>query len=166
MHPLLQQALDAIEQATAGLTVEHITRPVPGKWSVAEILDHLRLAFAFSAQALERVVESGPPKVHRPRAFQWLARTLVIDVGYFPRVRAPESATPDGSVPPERILDATREALVAVDAALTTAAVRLGEDTLVLKHPYFGGLSPRQWRKFHWRHTVHHMEQVRQRVRA
>ena len=166
MHSHLQQALGAIEQATAGLTVEHITRPVPGKWSVAEILDHLRLAFAFSAQALERVVESGQPKARRPGASQWLARTLVIDVGYFPRARAPESATPSGSVPPDQIVGATREALVAVDGALTRAAARFGEDTPVLNHPYFAGLSPRQWRKFHWRHTVHHMEQVRQRVRA
>lgn len=166
MHPHLQQALDAIDQATAGLPVERIARPVPGKWSVAEILDHLRLAFSFNAQALEKAIESGQLKARPPGATQWLARTCVIDVGYFPRARAPEQTTPSGSVPPGQILGATREALVAVDASLTRAAARFGEDTPILNHPYFAGLSPRQWRKFHWRHTVHHMKQVRERARA
>lgn len=166
MHTHLQQAFDAIEQATAGLTVERIAHPVPGKWSVAEILDHLRLAFTFNAEALERAVQSGQPKARRPGAAQWFARTLVIDVGYFPRARAPEMTTPGNAVPPERILDATREAIVTVDAALTKAAERFGEDTPILNHPYFAQLTVQQWRKFHWRHTAHHMKQVRERTRG
>ena len=37
---------------------------------------------------------------------------------------------------------------------------RFGDRTPLLNHPYFAGMSVRQWRKFHWRHTVHHMKQV------
>jgi hypothetical protein len=166
MDAHLKQALDAIEQATVNLTAEQIGRPVPGKWSVAEILDHLRLAFEANARALERVTESGQPRARRPRAVEWLARTCVIDIGYFPRARAPEQTTPGKSVPPGQIVDAARQALVAVDAALTKAAARFGEHTPIVNHPYFAQLTVHQWRKFHWRHTAHHMKQVRERTQG
>lgn len=166
MHHHLQLALDEFEQATAGLDEARLARPVPGKWSGAEILDHLRLAFTVSAHALEKAADTGLKRAHRPRFYQWLARTTVIDLGYFPKAKSPEITSPGSTARPEPIVDATREALVAVDAALARAAARFGEDSPILDHPYFAGLSVRQWRKFHWRHLVHHMKQVRERSRA
>jgi len=163
MDSHLQRAFDAIEQATAGLTATQIGRPQPGRWSIAEILEHLRLAYAVNAAALERIVASGQPKARRPGAMQWIARTLVIDAGYFPRVRAPEATTPAPGLAPEGIVAATLEALQALETALAKAAGRFGEDVPVLNHPYFARLSVRQWRRFHWRHTVHHMKQVQER---
>ncbi len=163
MHVHLRRALDTLDRATAGLSVERAVRPVEGKWSVVEVLDHLRLAYVLSARALDKVVETGQPKVRRPTMMQRLTRMCVIDVGYFPKARAPEAVTPRGTVPPERIVDATREALVALDGALSRAAERFGEDTPVLNHPHFAGLSVRQWRAFHRRHTAHHLRQARRR---
>lgn len=87
-----------------------------------------------------------------------------MDVGYFPRGSAPEMTRPRGSIPAAQSLDAIRDALARLDAALTRAEVRFGRGALVANHPYFAGLTAAQWRKFHWRHTVHHMRQVQRRV--
>ncbi|MGH8638452.1 MAG: DinB family protein, partial [Burkholderiales bacterium] len=43
MDSRLRSAFDAIEQAAGGLTPEVLARPVPGRWSIAEILEHLTL---------------------------------------------------------------------------------------------------------------------------
>jgi hypothetical protein len=48
-----------------------------------------------------------------------------------------------------------------MDTALTDTEARFGASALVANHPYFAGLTVAQWRKFHWRHTCHHMRQIR-----
>ncbi len=166
MHEHLQRARSAIEGATAHLTVELIGRAFPGKWSVAEILEHLTLTFTTNADALAKALASGEPRAARPTLLQFLGRVLVIDLGVFPRANAPAAVTPRGSIPPERAREAIAAALVRVDAALELAAARFGERTPLLRHAYFAGLTVRQWRRFHWRHTRHHMRQVRARIGA
>lgn len=162
MSPYLQAALDRIENAAGTLPAEVIVRPVEGKWSIAQILEHLVLAFAANASALEKALMSGELRARKPGVRQVMGRMLVLDLGYFPRVAAPERTLPRGT-DPEQSLPAIREALIRVDSALTAAADRFGEDVRVANHPYFAGLTVRQWRKFHWRHTCHHMSQVRRR---
>ena len=46
MDPWLQRALDEIDGATRQLTLAEITRSVAGRWSSAQILEHLTLAYA------------------------------------------------------------------------------------------------------------------------
>jgi hypothetical protein len=164
MDSYLQKARDEIERATRGLTTEEIRRPVPDKWSIAEILEHLTLAFQVSATALEKALATGQTRARRPTPTEWLAKTLVIGVGYFPRAEAPAGAVPQRSIPPDRSRAAILEALDALDANLARAAAAFGEGRPVLNHPYFAGLSVRGWRKFHWRHVAHHMRQVRDRA--
>lgn len=165
MHHHLQQALEAIQGPTRGLSPEQIGRPVPGQWSVGEILEHLVLAFAAGTAAIERALAAGQTKTRRPSLQEWLARTLVIDVGYFPRVKAPEGAVPTGTIAPDRVREALRESIVALDGALARGAARFGERTPLFDHPYFAGLTADQWRRFHWRHAVHHAKQVVARTR-
>lgn len=164
MDAFLQSALDTIEEAAGRLDAHVLARPVAGRWSIGEILEHLTLAFTANAAGLEKALASGQLKARQPRFKQRLARILVVDVGYFPRVEAPEMTRPHSSIPPERTLAAIRDALTALDVTLTRVVARFGEAAVVSNHPYFAGLTVRQWRKFHWRHTVHHMRQVRARA--
>ena len=161
MDTYLQRARDEIQEATRGLTPGQIGRPVAGKWSIAEILEHLTLAFQVNATGLEKALAARQTRTRRPKAAEWLAGTLVIDAGYFPRARAPAAAVPRGSIPPERSVATLLETLSVLDATLTRAAAAFGEDRPVLNHPYFAGLSVRRWRKFHWRHVRHHVRQLR-----
>lgn len=162
MSPYLQSALEAIDNAAGTLPGAVIVRPAEGKWSIAQILEHLALAFTANASALEKALISGELRARKPGARQVMGRVLVLNLGYFPRVAAPERTRPTGA-DPEQSLPAIREALRRVDSALTAVADRFGEDVRVANHPYFAGLTVRQWRKFHWRHTCHHMSQVRRR---
>jgi hypothetical protein len=164
LDAFLQSALDTIEEAAGTLDARVLAQPVAGRWSIAEILEHLTLAFTANGAVLEKTLASGELRARPPRFKQRLARVLVVDVGYFPRVEAPEMTRPHASIPPERALAAIREALTTLDATLSRVAARFGEAVAVSNHPYFAGLTVRQWRKFHWRHTVHHMRQVRARA--
>ncbi|HVL66919.1 MAG TPA: DUF1569 domain-containing protein [Vicinamibacterales bacterium] len=161
MHRYLQAAHDEITRAAGSLPPEVIGRPVHGRWSIGEILEHLTLAFTANAGALEKVLASGELRARRPRLMQRLARVLVVDGGYFPRVQAPEMTRPSGAIAPERGVAAACEGLATLDGVLTRVAARFGERVAVANHPYFAGLSVAQWRKFHWRHTVHHVRQIR-----
>ena len=163
MNAYLQRAHDAIERDAGSLSADLVARPVPGRWSIAEILEHLTLAFTRNAQALEKALASGELRARAPVLRARLSRILVVDAGYFPRVEAPEMTRPSRSIPPERSVSAVLDALRTVDSVLTRVSARFGDDALVANHPFFSGMTVPQWRKFHWRHTIHHMRQVRAR---
>lgn len=163
MHAYLQAAHDAIAHETDGLSPDAIVRPIEGRWCIAEILEHLTLGFARNADAVRKALASGELRARTPRLTEQLIRILVVDIGYFPRAEAPQTSKPTGSIPPERSVAASLDALRSLDTALAEAAQRFGEDRRIANHPYFSGLTVPQWRKFHWRHTLHHMRQVRER---
>ena len=165
VHRYLQSARDAIDGAVGRLSAEVISRKSDGRWSIAEILEHLTLAYTGNAAALKKALESGELRARKPLLRQTLGRILVVDIGYFPRVEAPSGTRPSGTIAPERALPAARDALEELDRALALVGQRFGETLPVANHPYFAGLSVQQWRKFHWQHTRHHMKQVESRSR-
>ena len=54
MNPIFAETLAAIDAATNGMTEEQLTFHPEGKWSTAEILEHLSLAFGGTARGFER----------------------------------------------------------------------------------------------------------------
>jgi hypothetical protein len=160
MHWYLQRAWERINETAGPMSPVDLAADRPGKWSAAEILEHLTLAFTGTRISLEKALASGELRARAPVLRQRLARTAVTDFGYFPRVQAPERTTPRGSIPPEAAVAAAKEALRALDGTLSRVADRFGSRALVSNHPFFGGLTVDQWRKFHWRHTHHHMKQI------
>jgi len=164
MDPYLRATREAVDAAAGDLSPSVLGRPVDGCWSIAEILEHLTLAFTANTAALEKALASGELRARPPVLQQYFWRFVVVEVGYFPKVKAPQRIWPSGSIPVERSLEALRDALTRLDITLTRAANRFGANVAVVNHPYLGGLSVRQWRRFHWRHTVHHMRQVRRRT--
>jgi hypothetical protein len=163
MDSYLKAAWTEIDGATRGLRPGDLARAAsdPGRWTIAQILEHLMLAFTGNTHAFEKALASGEVRGRPPQFTQRMGRLLVVDLGYFPKARAPEMTMPSGSVPPELIVDAVRSALGTLDGTLDRVAERFGADALVANHPYFGGMTVSQWRKFHWRHAVHHSRQIR-----
>lgn len=165
MHPHLQAVRHLLDDVTRGVSYEQLAKPVDGRWSPAEVLEHLRLAFSNSTGGAARCVDQGQTRA-RPRSMaQRLAGFLVITLQVFPKARAPEQATPKGTPAPTIVAD-TLAALDALDGALTGAAERFGERTPLMNHPYFGTLDVRTWRRFHLVHTKHHVKQIRERLGA
>lgn len=161
MHPLLQQTLDEIDSATAGMTDEEMERHPPNKWSSAGILEHLSIAYFGTAAALDKRLAEGSPRVKPTKLWQRLGTRIIVQWGFFPTGgRAPKGTWPTG-LPARDALRAAREGLAAADRALEDCERRFGADVQVSNHPILGGFTVSQWRKFHRVHTRHHMKQIR-----
>ncbi len=155
-----EQIARAIDEATAGMPAEQLGRsPAEGKWSPAQTLEHLSLAFGSTARVMRKLVTSGDGEAVRPNARQRLAAFVVTGLGYLPSGRkAPPFTVPSG-LAPEEALRQIRANLAEMDAALASAEQRFG-NRLRVEHPLIGPMTLKQWRRFHWVHTQHHMRQI------
>jgi hypothetical protein len=162
MHPHLARALEEMETAVGDLTPEELLRrPVEGKWSQAEILEHLARAFSSTSKLLGKHLDSGRPVDASPTLRHRVLATLVITMGRFPAGQpAPQFTLPTGS-DPQHAVQMFRENLAIMDQMLVRTEERFGPRTRIASHFVFGPLTANQWRKFHYVHTRHHMKQVR-----
>jgi len=102
MHHDLARAADAIRTATAGLTAAQLAWQPPGKWSAAEILEHLGKTYSATAYILRRCLDDGAPKAKPDTLSQRLFARVVVQFGYLPSGRrAPEFTMPTGLAPGE-----------------------------------------------------------------
>lgn len=155
----LQQAREAIDAATQGMSTPQLAWHPEGKWCAAEVLEHLSLTFTSTSGLLKKCLAEGKPNSARPTLKQRMITLIVLDIEYFPSGRpAPDWTRPRG-LAPEAALPAIRENLAQMDADIAECEKRFGNGILAV-HPIIGPMTPRQWRKFHWTHTRHHMKQI------
>ena len=161
----LGKALAELDRATQGLSLDDLRRAEAGRWSVAMILEHLGKAYGSTAYIMQKALHDGAPKGRPPSWRQRLFAFAIVRGGYFPTgVKAPSVTEPSG-VAAEQALTLVRDALLALDQASDECLTRFGPRALVANHPLLGGFTVDQWRRFHWRHTVHHARQIRARRR-
>ncbi|MGA7381713.1 MAG: DUF1569 domain-containing protein [Terriglobales bacterium] len=160
MDSYLQRLQDAISSATRGMDAAALTRHAEGKWSAAQVLEHLYLTYAGSVKGFERCLQEGRPLAGTVTFKEQLATLLVTELGYFPEGRkAPELTIPRGMAA-EEVVKAIGEKLAVMDEIITQCETRFGRSTRILDHPVLGPLTVRQWRKFHLVHALHHMKQI------
>lgn len=160
MHPDLESARAAIHAATMGMNADDLVRHAPGKWSSAQVLEHLAKAYASTAYILDKCVRERRTVATRPSARQQLFTWVIMGAGYFPAGRpAPSGTLPEGMAPLEA-LDAANVSLGALDAAAARSLEAFGPGVRVANHPILGGFTVPQWRRFHRVHTRHHMKQI------
>ncbi len=157
----LERALNEVDGAIAGLSLQQMAwRPAEGKWCAADILEHLSMTYEKTCHGLDKVIRTGKPIAHPGTFMHWLSVRVVNDLGYFPTGRpAPEFAVPTGK-PGEQAVQAIREHLAAMDRALSQIEQKLGAKVKVADHFAVGPMSVAEWRKFHYRHTHHHVKQL------
>ncbi|OFW47895.1 MAG: hypothetical protein A3J29_03510 [Acidobacteria bacterium RIFCSPLOWO2_12_FULL_67_14b] len=166
VHADLERCLDLIRASTAGLSPELAAQPVDGRWSVAEIVEHLKLAYSGTAKGLERCLEKGTPLAKPTTLRQQVRAFVVVTLGRLPEgVQAPKHIVPAGGVALAELLDRVKGDLNRLDAASVLVRDRFGS-AKVLDHPILGGFSIDQWMRFHWIHTRHHDKQIRSRRQA
>jgi hypothetical protein len=160
LQPDLQRVADAIERAVDGLTPQQLGWQPEGKWSAANILEHLSITYGGTARVMKKAAERGASLATRASGYQRLAAFVVTGIGFLPGGRkAPEMTVPTGLAANDA-LAAIRRNLVEMDAAFAAAGERLPGNRPVADHPVLGPLTLRQWRRFHWVHTRHHMKQI------
>lgn len=170
LSPPLQSALAAIHSAIIGMTDEQLAWHPAGKWSSAEILEHLSLAYSRTTHRMKPLLAQGQPEQDQPelrrRTFtEWFGGLLVLRIGHIPRGRkAPEALCPQGlSCIEARIKVADK--LCLLDQTISDLEARFGPEKTVLVHSILGPLSTSDWRRFHCVHTLHHVKQI-QTLRA
>ncbi|MGI8672845.1 MAG: DUF1569 domain-containing protein [Luteitalea sp.] len=132
----------------------------PGKWSGAEVVEHLGRAYAATAYILEKCAADGVPRGTAPSISQRAWVVMVVTLGYLPSgVRAPAVTLPQG-LPGDEAQAFVRAGLHDLDSAAERCLVRFGPRTRVANHPRLGGFTVPQWCRFHWVHTRHHMRQI------
>jgi len=159
--PLVRRVVERIDASVVGMTeAEMIWRP-EGKWSTAEIIEHLSLAFLVTVKAGRFVLRQESPEIRRSTILERVLVTLAIDLGYFfMRLKAPRMVTPRGMAP-EEARKVMLQSLIDMDEVLRQCLEKFGAGRPILPHPFLGPLTVEQWRKFHVVHTRHHMKQVK-----
>lgn len=133
----------------------------PGKWCIAEVLEHLYLTYTGTLKGFERMTAAGHPLATAPTLKQRLQAFIVVGLGYMPSGRdAPRVARPRGLAAEMVLADIGRK-VGEMDAMIARCEKEFGEGKL-LDHPFLGPLSGHGWRKFHFVHGRHHLKQIRQ----
>ena len=165
MHPSLETCLELIDHATAGLDDRRAATRIDGRWSVAEIVEHLDRTYSGTTKGLERCLESGAPRASAPTIKTRLRKAYVVTLGFFPTgIDAPRHVVPTGEVSLTAVLARVRAHLEGLDAVAARASERWGRAP-VLDHPLLGPFTVADWMRFHRVHTRHHEKQMRERRR-
>jgi hypothetical protein len=160
-HPRVARALTSHAAAAAEFRERATSIPAdqwqspraPGKWTPAQEVEHVLLAFeAFTGQ-----LAGGPPmRMVVPRAqailLRWLVLPYIVLTGRFPRARAPREVRPSGT-------SGTRDDLLTrfdgAATALAEAALRQPPSRR-LGHAYFGAITLVEALGMLAAHTRHH----------
>jgi len=160
MDPRLQRLHDAITSASAGMSSEDLLRHPEGKWSTAEILEHLYLTYTGTVKGCERCLQEGRPLARTPTLIDRIRTIVVTGFEFMPGGRkAPERSMPRG-MPAEQVGSAMAPTIAAMDQAIACCEARFGKRTKLMDHPILGPLTASEWRKFHWVHGRHHVKQI------
>jgi Protein of unknown function (DUF1569) len=162
-----QRLAQAIHLAVDGASEhEMLAHGVSGKWSAAEVLEHLRRTYAGTCKGLERVIRERNSRATTPTLKQRLGQFAVITLGKMPAGRAAPNATnPDDGKLSSSVREDTFALLTKLDTLLDTAEQKFG-NAKIMDHPVLGALNTKQWRKFHYVHGMHHVKQLHERVAA
>jgi hypothetical protein len=156
MDSTLAKLRHVLARSISGMSPEQLTRHPEGKWSTAEILEHLNLSYLGTIKGLQRCLDSGTPSAAPDRGRMRWQRLIVIGVGYFPHGRkSPERVLPRG-MPAQQVTAEILENVARMDAVIQECQTRFGRSTPLADHPVLGPLTAAEWRKFHLVHAMHH----------
>jgi hypothetical protein len=154
---LQQEIASAIEGASA----EQLRRHPPGKWCIAEVLEHLYLSYTGTLKGFERVEAAGKPLATSPTLKMRAQTFVVIRLEYLPSGREAPSVTRPRGISGETVLAEIGPKIAEMNAAIARCEEKLGRRTRLLDHPILGPLTASEWRKFHLVHGRHHVKQIR-----
>lgn len=140
-------------------------RAPPGKWTPAQIAEHLAIGLDSTSRRFDERRDR-PSMKRRPRsAFARLADFCIIGLGWYPPgwFSAPEGTRPAARPEPAAVERQFREGHARFVALARTILPGRGRD-LFVKHPVMGDLTLEEWLRFHVVHCGHHARQIRDRL--
>jgi Protein of unknown function (DUF1569) len=165
VSPELEEIRREVERVTGAMSRDDWRYTPPGKWSCAQILEHLLLSYAATTRGTQTAIQSGKPLGGHPTLKDKVATFYVARLGLIPSGRtAPKQATPANGAGVESLRQ-FNDALVAMDATLADAEKRFGSAVKILDHPILGPLTTKDWRRVHRTHARHHLKQIEKRMK-
>ena len=166
MSPELEEIRREARHLASGMSQAAWDHALPGKWSCAQIFEHLHLSYTATTEGTLNAMQEGKPLGGRPTLRHRISTFYVAELGLLPSGRkAPQHTIPKDGAGVESLRQ-FNDALVAMDATLADAEKRFGSRVKLLDHPILGPLTAREWRRFHRTHARHHLKQIAERVRA
>jgi hypothetical protein len=160
MDSRLDKLKQSLESAVEGMSSEQLSWHLPGKWSAAEVLEHLYLTYTETIKGFERVMKRGRPLASRASMAQRVLTFVVVGLGHMPAGRkAPAFVQPKG-LPAEQVRNEIGEKITAMDAIIAQCEARFGGQVKLLDHPILGPLTATEVRKLHLVHGRHHQKQL------
>jgi len=136
----------------------------PGKWTPAQIVEHLALALEMSATTFAARRAKEPMARRGTTLREKIGKVFTFGIGRFPPgLRAPERTTPPPRVD-GHAAEAHFRAAVAAWEAVERDLLPARRNDLFVKHPRLGDLTLEEWARFHDVHARHHARQIRARL--
>ena len=156
----LSDLRDQLAKAIDGMTAEDLARHPEGKWSSAEILDHLNQTYRGTVKNCEHCLATGRSGENVGRNTKRWQRRVVIWLGYIPSGRtSPAHALPRGT-PIAQLIIEIFENITRMENLIAACDAQYGRGKSIAEHPILGPLTASEWRKFHWIHGMHHARQI------
>jgi hypothetical protein len=158
--PKLSDLRNQLAKAIDGMTAEDLARHPEGKWSSAEILDHLNQTYRGTVKNCERCLAAGKSAEKIDRNTKRWQRRAVIWLGHLPSGgKSPKGALPRGT-PTAQLTTEIFENIIRMDDVIAACDTQFGRGKSIAVHPILGPLTASEWRKFHWAHGRHHARQI------
>jgi hypothetical protein len=155
----MEQLRATLACAADGMSEEQLHWHPAGKWSAAEVLEHLYLSYTGTIKGFERVLDAGRPLSTKATLGQRVGTLAVLTLNYFPDGRQAPKATVPRGLPVEQVRIEVKSKIAAMDEILARCEERF-RGVKLLDHPILGPLTAAQWRKFHFLHGRHHARQI------
>ena len=164
MDSYLERLRQELEATIASAEPSRMEVGPAGKWTPAQVLEHLYLTYRGTNAGLAKCLEKGAP-LGRACTFKDRVRAFaVINLSYFPSGRkSPERAEPKGMLAKD-VSSAILPEIEKMEAGFTECERKFGSRAKILDHPALGPLNVAQWQKFHLAHGRHHARQIRERL--
>lgn len=149
------------EFVAAARAVDPAKWPVPrgeGKWSPAQIAEHLAVVYEYNRKVVTGTAGKGAPAFLRPLA-RWFIVTRTLKAGAFTRQgRAPKIFHPSAAHPPApEVLTRLTKAVIGMEGDIRSGHPE-GRHTVA--HPFFGTLPTTDYLRLQAIHTRHHRSQL------
>ena len=161
MSSSLKELANRIAHQVENITTRELEWHMPGKWSIAQILEHLSLTYSGTKIGFDRCLQSGKPSATAAKARDRVRAFVVTRLGYMPSgLEAPAGTRPKG-IPSQEVLTDIGNKISAMEQAIRECEQRLGSNVKLVNHPILGPLTAEEWRRFHCVHGRHHLRQIR-----
>ena len=134
-----------------------------GKWSMAQIVEHLAIAFELVATGFSALPETEANERDATPAHAVLRHTL-LGSGELPKgMRAPDISHPSEDPDPELVVARFRMGIEQTRALVEDWSEERQLSTY-LRHPALGDLNLPEWVRFHFVHCTLHARQIEKRL--